>query len=175
MFSLSAAARASAPRLRETSFAFIVFLAACVSGYAENINFTNQTTTITNAQGEPMKVDLIYGDLDGIIYQCPGGGGRLSYTNFSPAELESLGVPTNRIALAADRAAQRAELKKEEAARQAQRAAIALQQINEREQQAAAQQQAGTAKSPGNTNPGHPKPQKHNKPAPNPSASTGSY
>jgi hypothetical protein len=126
----------------------------CLDCLAQNIYFTNRFETITNAGGESVHAELVYADLDGIIYRCPGGGGRLSYTNLSLAELVSLGVPTNRVAAAEQRAALRSEQKKEEAARQAQQAALALQQRAERDQAMAAQQQAaGTQPAPGQNQP----------------------
>jgi hypothetical protein len=119
---------------------------------AQNIYFTNRSETITNAQGDPIRAELVYADLDGIIYRCPGGGGRLSYTNLSLAELESLGIPTNRVAVAEQRAALRSEQKQADAARKAQQAALALQQMAERNQALAAQQSSGgAASSPGQT------------------------
>jgi flagellar biosynthesis/type III secretory pathway protein FliH len=60
-------------------------------------------------------VKLVRADSDGFIYLQEGGGGFISFTNLAPATLQELGVPTNRIALAEQRALLRAEqLKKKQ-------------------------------------------------------------
>ena len=147
----------------------LLMLTGCLDCLAQNIYFTNRSETIANAGGESIHAELVYADMDGIIYRCPGGGGRISYTNLSLTELESVGVPTNRVAVAEQRAALRSDQKKEEAARQAQQAALALEVMAERNQALAAQQQAaGTQPTPGQNQPK--KHKKSNKAAPPPSS-----
>jgi hypothetical protein len=113
------------------------------------IMFTNRYDTITNLQGHTYDhVKLVRGDLDGLVYLTDGGGGRISYTNLPPEKLEELGIDTNRIAIAAERAAMSAEERKKDYERRKQRADANIQQF---EAQSQAQAQAGaTAKSTGN-------------------------
>jgi hypothetical protein len=132
------------------------------------INFTNRVETLTNLQGQVYSnVDLVRADLDGLVYRSETGGGRISFTNLSPARLESLGIPTNRIAMAADRAAMNAEQRKADYERRLQQTAINLQQAQLRMQ---AQAEATKSKSDGaagaatDAKPKHPR--KKDKPPP---------
>jgi uncharacterized protein YjbI with pentapeptide repeats len=76
---------------------------------AQDTTFTNRVATFTNLQGVVYKgVTLTKADLDGVIYREPAGGGRVCYTNLSPALLEAWGMPTNRIQIAQDRAKRKA-------------------------------------------------------------------
>lgn len=110
------------------------------------ITFTNRYETITNLQGQVYEhVELVRADLDGIVYRCEGGGGRISYTNMFPDKLEALGIDTNRIAIAAERAAMNAAQRKADYARRTQEAAAYLQQAEMRsEAQAQAKSAANT-------------------------------
>jgi hypothetical protein len=99
-----------------------LFFASCfavVPCHAQSnsvITFTNRFATFTNLQGRVYDhVQLIRADANGIIYRMEDGGGFISFTNLAPATLQELGVPTNRIALAEQRALLRAEqLKKKD-------------------------------------------------------------
>jgi hypothetical protein len=83
---------------------FIAWLIAC-SALGQDISLTNRIATFTNLQGTVYKnVQLVRGDLDGVIWRNDGGGGRVCYTNLHPDILLWLGIPTNRIALAKARA-----------------------------------------------------------------------
>jgi hypothetical protein len=76
---------------------------------AQDITFTNRVATFTNLQGTVYKdVTLTKADLDGVIYREEAGGGRVCYTNLSPAVLEAWGIPTNRIETARARAKRKA-------------------------------------------------------------------
>jgi hypothetical protein len=109
------------------------------------ITFTNRYETITNLQGHVYEqVELVRADLDGIVYRCEGGGGRISYTNMSPDKLESLGIDTNRIAIAAERAAMNAAQRKADYARRMQESAAFL---HNAEMRSEAQAQANSAAS----------------------------
>ena len=56
---------------------------------AQDITFTNRVATFTNLQGTVYKdVTITKGDLDGIVWREGAGGGRICYTNLSPALLE---------------------------------------------------------------------------------------
>jgi hypothetical protein len=71
------------------------------------ITFTNKLVSFTNLQGEVFRdVRLVRADAYGIIYRetVGVGGGRVCYTNLSLGLLESLDIPTNRIAIAKARA-----------------------------------------------------------------------
>jgi regulator of protease activity HflC (stomatin/prohibitin superfamily) len=126
--------------------AFGLNAAAEISGV---INLTNRNETLTNLQGQVYSnVDLVRADLDGVVYRSESGGGRISYTNLSPARLETLGIPTNRIAVAAERAAMNAEQRKADYEHRLEQAA-ANQQQAEKRMQAQAQAQAAAAKAKG--------------------------
>lgn len=86
------------------------------------VTFTNRFATFTNLQGQTYnRVELVRADDRRIIYRCEGGGGTVYYTNLSPATLESLGLSTNRIALAAEQARQEAFQKDQLEAQQRER------------------------------------------------------
>jgi hypothetical protein len=76
---------------------------------AQDIIFTNRTATFTNLQGAVFKdATLVKADLDGLVWRSGISGGRICYTNLNGVFLESLGVPTNRIAIAKTRAEHKA-------------------------------------------------------------------
>jgi hypothetical protein len=78
-------------------------------GKAQDVNLTNRVTTFTNLQGQTFTaVQLVRGDLDGVIWRKESGGGRVCYTNLNPVLLEAWGIPTNRIEIARARVEQRA-------------------------------------------------------------------
>jgi hypothetical protein len=73
----------------------------------KDIVFTNKTATFTNEEGRVYKgVTLIRANREGIVWRGEGMG-LVSYTNLSPALLESLGIPVERIEQAKARAEQR--------------------------------------------------------------------
>ncbi len=73
------------------------------------IAFTNKTATFTNLQGRVFKdVELVRGDLDGLIWRREASGGRICYTNLDTEVLESFGISSNRIAVALARAQHKA-------------------------------------------------------------------
>jgi hypothetical protein len=69
------------------------------------IDLGRRPASFKDLQGREYNALLLKADLDGVVYVENGttGGGRVSYTNLAPATLESWGVPTNRISVAADR------------------------------------------------------------------------
>ena len=77
---------------------------------AQDIDFHHRTASFTNLEGRAYsKVALVKGDLDGVIWRDEkGNGGRICYTNLSAEFLDELGVPPERSAIAADRAARKA-------------------------------------------------------------------
>ena len=82
---------------------------------AQEITFTNLTATFTNLEGRVFSnVALSKADLDGVIWHGDGSAGRICFTNLSPELLESWNIPTNRISIAAERAAKRAAAAKRE-------------------------------------------------------------
>ena len=65
------------------------------------ITFTDKLVTFTNLQGQVYRdVRLVRADADGITYREGVGGGRVRYTDLAPGVLGSLGLDTNRIAVA---------------------------------------------------------------------------
>jgi hypothetical protein len=87
---------------------------------AQDILFTNKTATFTNLQGRVYtNVTLVKANRDGLLWRGDGMG-LISYTNLSPALLESVGVPTNRIEQVKTRAAQLAAANAKRRAEQAQ-------------------------------------------------------
>jgi hypothetical protein len=91
----------------------VVFLAVLVAGFqyalAEDITFTNRTATFSDLQGRTYRqVQLVRGDLDGLIWRDGASGGRICYTNLSPEFLEGLGISSNRIEVASARAEKKA-------------------------------------------------------------------
>jgi hypothetical protein len=82
----------------------VLALLAIGSLLAQDITFTNQMATITNLEGRVYtNVTLVKANKDGLIWRGDGMG-LIPYTKLNPALLESLGVPTNRIWVAAFRA-----------------------------------------------------------------------
>ena len=76
----------------------------------DTIDLKDATVTFTNLHAEVYtNVTLVRGNLDGVTYFCDDGGGFVSYTNLSPDLLTQWGIPTNRIGIAAQRAADKAE------------------------------------------------------------------
>src|ERR1019366_3024502 len=89
---------------------FLVSAQGVLGQTNQTVYYTNRFATITNLQWRVYQsVQLVRADLDGFIYLQEGGGGFISYTNLTPATLQEFGVPTNRIALAEQRALLRAE------------------------------------------------------------------
>jgi regulator of protease activity HflC (stomatin/prohibitin superfamily) len=87
----------------------LLLSSAYFAGNSQDINLTNRGTTFTNLQGQLFSpVDLVRGDLDGVIWRKESGGGRICYTNLNPMLLEAWGIPTNRIEIARARVQQRA-------------------------------------------------------------------
>lgn len=73
------------------------------------IEFTNRVETFTNLQGEVFReVTLVRGDLDGVVWRKEASGGRVCYTNLSLGFLAQISIPTNRVQIARQRAAQSA-------------------------------------------------------------------
>jgi regulator of protease activity HflC (stomatin/prohibitin superfamily) len=84
---------------------------------SQDINLTNRVTSFTNLQGQAFTdVQLVRGDLDGVIWRKESGGGRVCYTNLSPMLLEAWGIPTNRIEIARARVERRASSSAQEKA-----------------------------------------------------------
>ena len=111
---------------------FVFFAGAAL---AQDITFTNKTATFTNLEGRVYtNVTLVKANLDGIVWRGDGAG-LVSYTNLSPALLESLGIPAQRIVQAKARAAQKA--KSDAQLRAAGDAAARKQAIKNQQEQAA--------------------------------------
>jgi hypothetical protein len=82
---------------------------AFFSAQADDITFTNKTATFRNLQGQVYyRVELVRGDLDGLIWRRAASGGRICYTNLDPDLLESFGISSNRIEIARARAEHKA-------------------------------------------------------------------
>jgi hypothetical protein len=66
------------------------------------IDLQRKPATFTNLQGRVFTGQLLNADLDGVLYLMPDGiwRNKVPYTNLSPATLEYLRIPTNRIDLA---------------------------------------------------------------------------
>lgn len=76
---------------------------------AEDITFTNRTATFRDLQGKFYRgVQLVRGDLDGLIWRDGASGGRICYTNLDPEVLQSFGISSNRIEVARVRAQKKA-------------------------------------------------------------------
>src|SRR5215472_10990400 len=87
----------------------IAVAGAMLSASAEDIIFTNKVATFTNLQGKVFKsVQLVKGDLDGVIWRDEASGGRICYTNLHADILESWGISSNRIDIALARAQHKA-------------------------------------------------------------------
>jgi hypothetical protein len=91
----------------------VLFLTAlatgCLSAWAEDITFTYKIASFTNLEGRAYKnVRLIKADDDGLIWRQEASGGRICYTNLHPDVLEWLGIPTDRIEIARERAGHKA-------------------------------------------------------------------
>src|SRR6516162_8107307 len=85
-------------------------LVTALSCYAQDIMFTNKTVSFSNLQGKAfIQVELVRADLDGLIWRSGSSAGRVCYTNLELSLLESLHIPTNRIAVSRVRAESRAE------------------------------------------------------------------
>ncbi len=138
------------------ALAFAALATATRADTNDVVTFHDRIETITNLQGHIYEhVKLVRGDLDGLVYLSDSGGGRISWTNLPPEKLEALGIDTNRISVAAERATMSAEERKKDYERRKQRADANIQQF---EAQSQAQAQAGaTGKSAGNA----PSAQKH--------------
>ncbi len=81
----------------------------CLTALSDDITFTNQTANFTDLEGRIYsRVQLVRGDLDGLIWRRGASGGRICYTNLDPCLLESFGISTNRIAIAQERAEHKA-------------------------------------------------------------------
>lgn len=88
---------------------FVLLAAALFSARGDDITFTNQNATFTNLQGQLYQgVQLVRGDLDGLIWRDGASGGRICYTNLAPDLLESFGISSNRIGVAGARAQHKA-------------------------------------------------------------------
>jgi hypothetical protein len=90
-----------------------LFLAVLVAGFqyalSEDVTFTNRTATFKDLQGRTYgHVQLVRGDLDGLIWRDGASGGRICYTNLSSEFLEGLGISSNRIEVARARAEKKA-------------------------------------------------------------------
>jgi hypothetical protein len=77
---------------------------------AQDIPFANRTASFTTLEGRAYSdVTLVKGDLDGLIWRDrQGSGGRICYTNLDADFLDRLGIPSERIATARDRAGHKA-------------------------------------------------------------------
>lgn len=77
---------------------------------AQDIAFTNKVVSFTNLQGEAFsRVELVRGGRLGLIWRDDSGGGRVLYTNLSPAFLASIGISSNWVEAAKQAIAHKAE------------------------------------------------------------------
>jgi hypothetical protein len=93
----------------KAALSLMVLASAFLSALADDITFTKKTASFTNLQGQAyQRVQLVRGDLDGLIWRDGASGGRICYTNLHPDVLESFGISSNRIAIARARAEKKA-------------------------------------------------------------------
>src|ERR1051325_4046451 len=86
-------------------FVVVIALSVLRAAASDLIDLKGKITTFTNLQGQIFQsVSLIHGDLDGVIWRKDASGGRVCYTNLNPVFLEDWSIPTNRIAVALERA-----------------------------------------------------------------------
>jgi len=113
---------------------FCIVLGSCAVATAQNIDLSNRISTVTALEGKAYyRVTLSYGDLDGIVWRGHGAsGGRICYTNLRSDTLAALGIPTNRIALALERAGLKSVA---DARHAAQRAALAKADAKQRQEE----------------------------------------
>jgi hypothetical protein len=89
----------------------VAILVGIVAQFAhgQDIDLTNRVATFTNLEGKLYsEVRLVRGDRDGVVWREGASGGRICYTNIHPRLLEAWGISTNRIEIAAMRAANKA-------------------------------------------------------------------
>jgi hypothetical protein len=87
----------------------------CSTGVGQDIPLHDKVVTFTNLSGKLFdKVVITKGDLDGVIWRSEVSSGRVSYLDLYPGLLESWGIPTNRIDVAARRKHHRAALSQAE-------------------------------------------------------------
>lgn len=109
----------------------VACLIACIGirCAGQEIDLHSRPATFTNLEGRSFEgVALSKADLDGVIWRKDASGGRVCFTNLSPALLDLWGIPTNRIEIARSRAERRAmsaSQARERALRQAQIEAVA--------------------------------------------------
>ena len=90
---------------RKAAIAGSITFLALSAGLAQDITLTSRVTAFTNLQGQAFTgVELVRGDMDGVIWRQGSSGGRVCYTNLHPLLLEGWGIPTNRVAIARARA-----------------------------------------------------------------------
>src|SRR5689334_7400641 len=90
-------------------FVILVLAIASHRSLADDILFTNRIASFTNLQGQVYtRVQLVRGDLDGLIWRDGPSGGRICYTNLHPDLLEYFGISSNRIEIARARAEKKA-------------------------------------------------------------------
>jgi hypothetical protein len=93
----------------KVELSLMVLAITFLSALADDITFTNKTASFTNLQGQAyQRVQLVRGDLDGLIWRDGASGGRICYTNLHPDVLESFGISSNRITIARARAQKKA-------------------------------------------------------------------
>ena len=84
---------------------FVVLLGFSIGAQTNVIELNNRVVEFHDLKGKEYKVELVRATLDGVIYSVPGGGGMIRYSDLSPENLIEWGIPTNRIDIAAQRAA----------------------------------------------------------------------
>lgn len=68
--------------LIKAALCFPMFATAFLKALADDITFTNKAVSFTNLQGQIYQhVQLVRGDLDGLIWRDKASGGRICYTN----------------------------------------------------------------------------------------------
>ena len=162
-----------AKALKLAAVAFLLAARSVLAQTGDTIDLKDVTVTFTNLHAEVYtNVTLARANLDGVIYFCDGGGGQVSYTNLSPELLAQWGIPTNRIGIAAQRAAAKAQQDQQFwAARNAQAQALQAQYAQQlAEEQAKEAAAAAAAAAQGNQGTNAPA-KKSSKKHPNPNGS----
>ena len=121
-----------------------LLLVSTVHAQTNVISLNQRPAHFVDVKGKEYNVVLVRATVDGLIYSVKGGGGVISYASLSSATLETLGVPTNFVVAAINRAAAK---KHTDARLKADYAALGADLANQREYQKAMAQATATYES----------------------------